>query len=56
MRKLYEHTDIIKAWADGAEIQYWCPFAKEWKDIQNPRWGAPWEYRIKPQPSATLEK
>jgi len=43
----------IKAWADGAEIEYhaknqedepWMPFDGRWTNNES------WEYRIKPQP------
>ena len=48
MKKPHKHAELIKAWADGAEIQ--------WKDMQgdwntgNPSWNEATEYRIKPEP------
>ena len=42
----------IKAWADGAEIEY--QYGKcEWRATENPEWsGENYSFRIKPQPSA----
>jgi hypothetical protein len=41
----------IKAWADGAEIEYKFHTAKEWLDIDEPQWDVDgYDYRIKPQP------
>ena len=40
------HAAIIKAWADGAEIQF--KSSGRWEDITSPCWGAN-EYRIKPK-------
>ena len=40
----------IKAWADGAEIEYLSSDGK-WYGAPNPYWDNDmWEYRIKPQP------
>lgn len=41
------HAELIKAWADGAEIQL---FDKgTWVDTKDPYWCAPLKYRIKPE-------
>lgn len=45
----HKHCELIKAWADGAEIQFkvqgsWCDIAKN-----DPRWIPNGEYRIKPE-------
>ena len=44
----------IKAWADGAEIEYKYCRVNEWRDIEEPhepQWNMDgFEYRIKPQP------
>jgi hypothetical protein len=51
MGKPHKHAEIIKAWADGADIQYWDPQLKFWDDcLGNPFWGSHGEYRIKPDP------
>jgi len=52
MRKPHKHAALIKAWADGAEIEYrdrhnpWTllPQQGDWDDHPN------FEYRIKPEP------
>lgn len=44
-----KHSLIIKAWADGAEIQYWDPYIERWVDIAHPSFLHETEYRIKPQ-------
>jgi hypothetical protein len=41
----------IKAWADGAEIEYFDELKIRWLDVLGmPRWDSSSEYRIKPQP------
>ena len=53
MGKPHKHTDLIKAWADGAEIQ--CHYEDYgWIDTSYPQW---WEfnnYRIKPKEQKKL--
>jgi hypothetical protein len=44
------YCDLIKAWADGAEIQYSELSINEWRDIKNPNWNIDVEFRIKPKP------
>ena len=46
----HKHAEVIKAWADGAIIQYRCRIQKRWKDCEhnNPRWHALIKYRVKP--------
>lgn len=55
-RKPHKHAELIKAWADGAEIEEryigngdyegseWYVTNGDWSDTEN------WEYRIKPEP------
>ena len=51
MRAPHKHAEIIKAWADGAEIQCRNRVDPEWKDIgQSPCWLEELQYRIKPVP------
>jgi len=48
-RTPHKHAELIKAWADGAEIQCkvrGCP--DYWRDVINPRWDCS-EYRTKPK-------
>ena len=42
----HKHCDLIKAWADGAKIQY--KENGEWIDVVKPNWHPDYTYRIKP--------
>ena len=46
----HKHAELIKAWADGAEIEVLTPSTSEWNDVSEPLWIADQEYRIKPEP------
>lgn len=48
MKKPHKHAELIKAWADGAEIQYKSA-AGIWCDFENPIWDKDIKYRIKPE-------
>lgn len=48
MTKQRKHAELIKAWADGAEIQYKTPTCTNWNNCKEPSWIPTWEYRIKP--------
>lgn len=51
MSKPHKHADLIKAWADGAEIEYLNVGANSvWAVAKSPRWDGQGEYRIKPEP------
>lgn len=56
-RKPHVHAELIKAWADGAVIQFFCGVKKEWVDIIYPApvWNTSSLYRIKPE-QTDLEK
>jgi hypothetical protein len=44
----HKHAELIKAWADGAQIQVKaCNVA--WEDREHPVWSPNREYRIKPE-------
>jgi hypothetical protein len=45
------HAELIKAWADGAKIQYQCS-GGDWRDVvrNSPTWNISETYRIKPEP------
>lgn len=45
----HKHAELIKAWADGAKIQYFCAEGMTWNDINYPAWDKTIEYRIKPE-------
>jgi hypothetical protein len=50
MKTPHKHAEIIKAWADGAEIE--CKFDEfdSWAVVYPPHWNPDYEYRIKPEP------
>jgi hypothetical protein len=46
--KPHKHAELIKAWADGAQIQVKaCNVV--WEDREHPVWSTNREYRIKPE-------
>lgn len=49
MRKPHKHADLIKAWADGKNIEY-KDYEGNWVDASCPSWNPACEYRIKPEP------
>jgi hypothetical protein len=44
------HAEIIKAWADGAEIEYFDDYDGRWLIATTPSWQTANSYRIKPEP------
>lgn len=46
----HKHAAMIKAWADGAEVQYQDNIYGEWHNIAMPTWSLLHKYRIKPEP------
>jgi len=49
----HKHAELIKAWADGAEIQFSADKRLGWTDIKTPVWAPAYGgYRIKPTKSA----
>lgn len=50
MKQPHKHAELIKAWADGAEIEFKNGHG-EWNPVHNPPiWSEYCEYRIKPEP------
>ena len=50
MKKPHKHADVIKAWADGADIQWRPDSSSAWADMRtNPSWFEGCEYRVKPE-------
>lgn len=49
MNKPHKHAEVIKAWADGHEIQFLNFVTNEWSDVTNPTWRSDREYRVKQQ-------
>lgn len=47
-KKPHVHAELIKAWADGNEVQYFSGLEHIWVDTDTPRWTSSAEYRIKP--------
>lgn len=56
MGKPHIHAEVIKAWAEGAEVQARkCHSLAEnrwggWCDVENPEWIPHQQYRVKPKP------
>ena len=48
MNTPHKHAALIKAWADGAEIEF-KDYVGLWTASPNPSWGSLMEYRIKPK-------
>lgn len=50
--KPHKHAELIKAWADGVEIQYKSKFLGTWHLFNGNKdaWVDDYEYRIKPEP------
>ena len=52
--KPHKHAKLIKAWADGAEIEYQSLGGGTWHKASTPTWGEGFEFRVKP-PEVLLE-
>lgn len=50
--KPHKHAELIKAWADGAEIE--IKFYEGWRDCRPIDWNENAEFRIKPEPKPDL--
>jgi hypothetical protein len=47
----HKHAELIKQWADGAEIEYLNVGSNSvWSQVDSPRWDEHGDYRIKPEP------
>ena len=42
-----KHSELIKAWADGADIEWYDQVTKKWESISGPPWWEDAKYRIK---------
>lgn len=50
MNKPHKHAELIKAWADGAEIQVRVMAIEPyWRNVPKPNWDDSCIYRIKPK-------
>lgn len=54
--KPHKHAEIIKAWADGAEIESFDEHDGGWSLCLTPRWYISQQYRIKPKPTPDVVK
>lgn len=53
--KPHKHAELIKAWADGAQIQHWNVVVGEWMDCSDrPAWQLENRYRVKPESKPDL--
>jgi hypothetical protein len=52
--KPHKHAELIKAWADGAEIE--CRDCRVWYHAKDPRWQEDMEYRIKRETKPDIVK
>lgn len=51
MKKPHKHAEVIKAWAEGEEIQFF--YDEQWMDLPKsmvPTFSEKIEYRVKPKP------
>lgn len=48
MGRPHKYADVIKAWADGARIQFRLGSDGAWEDVFAPTWNTACEYRVKP--------
>ena len=51
----HKHADLICAWANGAQIQYYDAIMCRWSDNENPKWYEEMKFRIKPEPKPDVE-
>jgi len=49
MNKPQKHADLIHAWADGAEIEFFDIALDRWFSATAPSWDDNFQYRIKPE-------
>ena len=52
----HKHAELIKAWADGAIIQFYAKERDKWLDCLSPSWVIEVNYRIKPEPRPDIVK
>ena len=60
LRKPHKHAELIKAWVEGAEIEWVYATqgdgTKLWTAIPHPVWYESHEYRIKPEPQTAEQQ
>ena len=50
MKTPHKHAEVIKAWADGSEVQYKSKIDDFWYSTSAPYFEVDYEWRIKPEP------
>ena len=53
MKRPHKHAEVIKAWADGATIEYLETMTSKdtfWVNAPMPKWSNETSYRVKPEP------
>lgn len=55
MKTPHKHAELIKAWAYGAEIQWFDEYDQQWWDVVTPSWKEKVKFRIKPEPKPDIE-
>lgn len=45
----HAHCELIKAWADGAIVEYFNGACNKWAVVEFPKWNIGVKYRIKPE-------
>lgn len=48
-RTPHKYADVIKAWADGYEVQYYSKCNEAWEDQDYPSFNPDLEWRVKPE-------
>ena len=51
----HKYSDVIKAWADGYEVQCYNTFIQDWIDMNTPIFTCEYEWRVKPNQDRILE-
>ena len=54
MNKPHKYAEIIKAWADGAEVEFRSSLGIPWKTASNPNWVNHYEYRVKAKETVVI--
>jgi hypothetical protein len=49
MKTPHKHAELIKQWADGAQIEYYCNRTEKWQYVEHPVWTDYTDYRVKPE-------
>jgi len=47
--KPHKHAELIKAWADGDEIERFSKIDNSWHYMEEPDWDKDYEYRVRPK-------